>query len=277
MEAVKISSNTLILNEIKYIDGLVSNLLDADVDEILFLDGGSTDGTYELLLEYEKKYPEKIIIIRWKQPDNSMFQNSFRESVRRNVLKDASTGDYVLVIDADERINLDFKQYIKPSKASIVAPWLQLWDGKIRVNTQDDKAWYPGYRVRLMKNDPNLRFQQYANLGIHYNFARNGHRLVFGFIKSPLFKKLFSLYNKLWGFSYKICDKIVIYHLHYHSINEFKQNDLRGNEKNYEIIYVDNPNDGLAYFLSKKQVCCLKTEIQPELSSFLEKYGSKQQ
>jgi glycosyltransferase involved in cell wall biosynthesis len=272
MKTVKISSNTLILNEINYIDGLIRNLLDADVDEILFLDGGSTDGTYELLLDYEKKYPERIIVMRWKQPDNTMFKDAFRESVRRNILKDASTGDYVLVIDADERINLDFKKYITLSKSSIVAPWMQFWGDKIRVNTDDDRVWYPGYRVRFMRNVPELRFQQYANLGIHYNFAQKGHRLYFGFVKTPLFKTLFSIYNRLWGFSYKICDKIIIYHLHYQNLNQFKKNDLRKDEKDYEIISVNSPEEGRSYKLSNKQVCCLSSDVQPELKEFLEKY-----
>ena len=269
---VKISTNTLVLNEIKYIDGLVRNLLDADVDEILFLDGGSTDGTYELLLEYEKQYPERIVVIRWKQPDNTMFKDAFRESVRRNVLKDASTGDYVLIIDADERINLDFKQHITLSKASYATPWYQFWGDKIRVNTHDDRVWYPGYRVRFMRNVPDLRFQQYANMGIHYNFAKKGHRLIFGLNKSPIFKILFSLYNRLWGFSYKICDKIIIYHFHYSNLNQFKQNDLRGNEKDYEIISVNNPAEGASYSLAKKQVCCLNSDIDAELKEFIAKY-----
>jgi len=272
MSTIKISSNTLVLNEVKYIDGLVRNLLDAQIDEILFLDGGSTDGTYELLLDYEKKYPDKVIVIRWKQPDNSMFKDAFRESVRRNVLKDASNGDYILVIDADERINIDFKQYITLSEASYVVPWRQFWGNRIRVNTQDDPAWYPGYRIRFMRNVPDLRFQQYANMGIHYNMAKKGHRLVFGFNKSPVFKTLFALYNRLWGFSYKICDKIVIYHLHYSDLNQFKINDLRKTEKEYEIISVNSPHEGVSYFLSKKQVCCLNSDIQPELKEFIIKY-----
>ncbi|MCD7973499.1 MAG: glycosyltransferase family 2 protein [Candidatus Azobacteroides sp.] len=273
MKEVKISSNTLILNERKYVDGLVKNLLDAQVDEILFLDGGSTDGTYELLLDYEKQYPDRITIVQWKQPANSMFKDAFRESVRRNVLKDISTGDYILVIDADERINLDFKKYIKISKASIAAPWLQLWGDKIRVNTQDDKAWHPGYRVRLMRNVFDLRFQQYSNMGIHYNIAKKGHRLFFGFNKSPLLKTLFSIYNKLWGFSYIICDKIVIYHLHYKNLSEFKKNDLRINEKEYTVIPVNKVEEGMNYNLSDKNVCCLNSEIDPDLQTFLNKYN----
>lgn len=272
---IKISSNTVVLNEIKYIDGLIENLLDADVDEILFLDGGSTDGTYELLLEYEKQYPDKIVAIRWKQPDNSVFKDAFRESVRRNVLKDASTGDYILVIDADERINLDFKKYITNTKHNIAAPWLQFWGDKIRINTPDDKVWYPGYRIRFMKNIPELRFQQYEKMGIHYNIAQKGHRLLFGFNKSPLLKKLFTFYNRLWGFSYKIYDEIVIYHLHYQNLNHFKKNDLRKDEIDYEIILVDSPDAGSDYALSNKQTCCLKSDVQPELVSFIEKYGEK--
>ncbi|MDR2474854.1 MAG: glycosyltransferase family 2 protein [Bacteroidales bacterium] len=269
---IRISSNTIVLNEKSYIDGLVQNLLDANMDEIVFLDGGSTDGTYELLLEYERKYPNRIVAIRWKQPDNSVFGDAFRESVRRNVQKDASTGDYILIIDADERINLDFKQHITLSPASIATPWLQFWGDKIRVNTADDAVWYPGYRVRFMRNVPELRFQQYSNLGIHYNFAQRGHRLIFGFTRSSMWQKLFAAYNRLWGFSYVINEKIIIYHLHYQNLNLFKINDLRKDEKDFEIIAVNNPAEGLAYRLDNQQICCLNSEIQPELKTFMEKY-----
>ncbi|BDU51412.1 glycosyltransferase family 2 protein [Haliovirga abyssi] len=110
--SVTISSNTLVLNEIKHIDGLIKNLLDAKVDEIIFLDGGSTDGTYEKLQEYEEEY-EHIRAIRWKQPRNSEYKLGFRERDRRNLMMDLSTSDCILYIDADERISIDFKEKIK--------------------------------------------------------------------------------------------------------------------------------------------------------------------
>ena len=44
---MNISANVLVLNEYNNIKGLINNLVDANVDEIIVLDGGSTDGTFE--------------------------------------------------------------------------------------------------------------------------------------------------------------------------------------------------------------------------------------
>ncbi len=112
---ITISSNTLILNEIENIDGLIKNLIDAEIDEIIFLDGGSTDGSYEKLLEYEKKY-SFIKAMRWKQPDNSEFKSGFRESDRRNIMKMASSSEYIFYIDADERVSTNLKKEITDKK-----------------------------------------------------------------------------------------------------------------------------------------------------------------
>lgn len=42
--SVTISANVLVRNEIKHVDAFVCNMIDACMDEVVFLDGGSADG-----------------------------------------------------------------------------------------------------------------------------------------------------------------------------------------------------------------------------------------
>jgi len=59
-----VSVITPVLNGIKYLKQSVESVLNQDYPYIehIFVDGGSTDGTLELLREYQKKYPEKIVV-----------------------------------------------------------------------------------------------------------------------------------------------------------------------------------------------------------------------
>ena len=69
--SVTISANVLVRNEIKHVDAFVRNMIDACIDEVVFLDGGSSDGTYERLLEYKVKYSH-IRVLHWEK-DTSLF------------------------------------------------------------------------------------------------------------------------------------------------------------------------------------------------------------
>ncbi|MFZ5366023.1 MAG: glycosyltransferase family 2 protein [Patescibacteria group bacterium] len=60
-------------------------------DEIVVLDGGSTDGTLEII----KKYPVKLV----RQKATGMSYGSWRNQGR-----DETGGDWILYVDADERI-----------------------------------------------------------------------------------------------------------------------------------------------------------------------------
>ena len=58
-EAVRLSIITPVLNGVKYIDGCIQNVVNqkcAGVEHII-IDGGSTDGTAELIKQYAQKYP----------------------------------------------------------------------------------------------------------------------------------------------------------------------------------------------------------------------------
>lgn len=46
--SVTISANVLVRNEIKHVDAFVRNMIDARMDEVVFLDGGSADGVKDI-------------------------------------------------------------------------------------------------------------------------------------------------------------------------------------------------------------------------------------
>lgn len=55
-------------------------------------DGGSSDGTYECLLEYKVKYPY-LRVLHWEQPEGSEYKQGFNEVARRNLMIEASSMD----------------------------------------------------------------------------------------------------------------------------------------------------------------------------------------
>jgi glycosyltransferase involved in cell wall biosynthesis len=148
MKTQTISANILVRNEINNIKGLVENLCEAGVDEILFLDGGSTDGTYEYLAEMEIKEPI-IKLFRWPQPNLSEYKKGFNEVDRRNFLIKQSLSNYILYIDADERVSINIKQLINKKVDAIAISLISYWGKDIRVNSESDKVWYPMAKYRI--------------------------------------------------------------------------------------------------------------------------------
>lgn len=105
-------------------------------DELLVLDTGSTDATLNILSEYPR--------IRVLHQDGI---GNFGRS--RNVLADASTNDWILMIDSDEIMELRLAKTIRalPENPKIVY-------ALYRVNHYRDRAihgciWYPEYCPRL--------------------------------------------------------------------------------------------------------------------------------
>jgi glycosyltransferase involved in cell wall biosynthesis len=143
-----VSANVLIRNELANVDSLVQNLLDAGIDEIVFLDGGSTDGSWELLQAWREREP-RIIPLRWPQPAGSEYKLGFKEVQRRNLMIEASSSSHILYIDADERISLDFKQKIPLASDCVAVSFTSFWDKRIRVNGPDDRVSSAGTGSRF--------------------------------------------------------------------------------------------------------------------------------
>lgn len=84
-----ISAALIVKNEDKYLDGCLASLV-GHVDEIVVVDTGSTDATVSIA----ESHKAKLLHHRWTE--------DFAEA--RNIALDAAAGDWVLYIDADERL-----------------------------------------------------------------------------------------------------------------------------------------------------------------------------
>ena len=85
---MKLSASLIVKNEESCLDSCLSSI--KDVDEIVIIDTGSTDNTREIAT----KYTDKFIENEYKWNDN------FAEA--RNYSLNKTTGDWILIIDADE-------------------------------------------------------------------------------------------------------------------------------------------------------------------------------
>ncbi|MFB8424694.1 glycosyltransferase [Priestia megaterium] len=122
--------------------------------EVLIIDTGSTDGTVEYLKE------QKINLLQTK------WNYSFAD-VRNELIK-AATGDYILMLDADERIN---EEFVEQMKEAIQSNDLS-YEVKILNITDDNKLNSTHINIRLFKNDGNFYYEG----NIHEQLKhRNGH------------------------------------------------------------------------------------------------------
>ena len=89
-------------NSEKYIDNCVKNLFDERVD-ILMVDDGSTDRTYEILESYKEKYPS---IVRVIHQENGGHGEGINQGIKNAI------GKYFKVLDSDDHFNDDYKLFL---------------------------------------------------------------------------------------------------------------------------------------------------------------------
>ncbi|OOF85021.1 glycosyltransferase [Rodentibacter ratti] len=111
------------------------------VDEIIILDSGSTDNTKEIALSYGAKFYE-----------NTDWPGFGKQ---RQIAQQYVTSDYVLWLDADERVTLELRQSIQGAvqqnseNTVFEIPRIsEVFGRKIR-----HSGWYPDYVVRLYRTD----------------------------------------------------------------------------------------------------------------------------
>ncbi len=139
---VKLSVVISAYNEEKNIRDCLESIRWAD--EIVFIDNASQDKT----LEIAKKYTKKTFV----RPNNLML------NVNKNFGFEKATGDWILSLDADERVSPELREEIKsildqdiekieingyriPRKNIIFGKWIQ------------HTGWYPDYQMRLFRRD----------------------------------------------------------------------------------------------------------------------------
>lgn len=145
------------------------------VDEIVILDSGSSDNTKEIALSYGAKFYE-----------NTDWQGFGKQ---RRLAQQYVTGDYVLWLDADERVTQELRQAIQQAVSSDkknavyqIGRLSEVFGRQIR-----HSGWYPDYVVRLYRTE----------------FAQYGDELVHEKVHYPKEAKVVKLKGDLLHFTYK--------------------------------------------------------------------------
>lgn len=172
----KISANIICKDNIKSIELCLQSIKDT-VDEIVVIDGGSKDGTLEIL----EKYNCKVI-------HNHDWQGY---SHQRNLAIENSIGDWILVLDSDEFLSHEFKNNLSKLVNSKVYSgyrfyrrWIQpsqshgpttSTDSIIKQNTKEALFYINATEVkgrykpclRLFRKSPETRFKGPIHEAIH--------------------------------------------------------------------------------------------------------------
>lgn len=135
---VKISAVIITFNEEEQLPGCLASL-DGLVDEILILDSFSTDRTKEVALKFGARFEQHI------------FDGHIQQ---KNRAKDMATHEWVLSLDADEKLSPELKKNLHEQKESLDA------DGYTfnRLNFYKGRpikscGWYPDKKLRLWKKN----------------------------------------------------------------------------------------------------------------------------
>lgn len=139
------------------------------VDEVVIVDGGSTDKTVKIA----KSYGKKVKIIQSDNP--KMFHKNKQKAIME------AKGDWILQLDADEELTKELKEEIKiiiNSKGSQDGYWIprKNWflTGFLMKGGQ-----YPDYTIRLYRNGK-AKFPCYD---VHENVEVKGK---IGYLKNPI-------------------------------------------------------------------------------------------
>jgi len=148
-------------------------------DEIIFIDNSSTDKTQIIA----RKYTDKI----FKRENNLML------NANKNFGFEEASGDWILSLDADERVSSELRKEIQDvlkkevSLSGFKIPRKNIIFGKWIENT----GWYPDYQIRLFKKNKGKFAQKHVHelldvngdVGIfkedivHYNYESIGQFL----------------------------------------------------------------------------------------------------
>lgn len=102
-----ISVAAIIKNEEEHVMGFLDSLVTL-ADEIILIDTGSTDTTVSQIKTWQRKNKCTLRLFRF-QPEGV-----FHFGIARNFSLQHATGDYVLILDADERVSVEFAKTLKP-------------------------------------------------------------------------------------------------------------------------------------------------------------------
>lgn len=163
-ENITISSFSIILNEQKNIKAMLENISPL-FDEIVLVDGGSEDETVKIITQYIKQTKSKHIKLFVRPQEGDRYSKQWNQTEQRNFALKQCTSDWVMMLDADERLDAAFKKIVRDivrSRRSLAyaMPKYHYWqsEDKIRV----DGWWFPNYSYRLWKNFEGIKYEKKA-------------------------------------------------------------------------------------------------------------------
>ncbi len=155
-----ITLSMIVKNEENYLRECLESVKDV-VDEIVIVDTGSTDRT----LEIAKEFSAKIFHFEWV--------NDF--SAARNYALSKSTGDWILYLDADERLSAEsidiLKKEVQTSEKLGINCLVKSFD-------QNDKISQSMRYTRLFKNNPSLKFSGKVHEQIEPSLKENNYKII---------------------------------------------------------------------------------------------------
>ncbi len=160
IQSPKITLSMIVRNEERYLHECLESVKNL-VDQIVIVDTGSTDNTVSIAEEFGS-----IIF-------NFEWENNF--SSARNYALSKSTGDWILYLDADERLTKDSVNEIKNITAQN-----DLLGCRCRVISLDDFNGKPNYMryTRLFKNSPGIKFIGSIHEQIDKSLFANSYKII---------------------------------------------------------------------------------------------------
>lgn len=146
----RISANIICHNNINSIETCLKSMEEL-VDEIVVVDGGSTDGTIDIL----QKYNCRII-------NNPNWQGY---SHQRNLALEASTGDWIIKMDSDEYLSQELRDNLRELASSkfysgyrTFSRWIQKLDDPKYISQVGAKGRYKSV-LRMFRNKAGISYK----------------------------------------------------------------------------------------------------------------------
>lgn len=146
-------------NQKKYIKDSLSVIFNQKTNfkyEVICGDDGSSDGTYEELLEWQKKYPEMCTVVQMPREYGEKYEPIVRVSNNRHAMLKKAKGKYVTFIDGDDYYT-DLEKLQKqvdilekhPDCVACGHPVMMVWENDI--NKRQERCHIADHPVRIKK------------------------------------------------------------------------------------------------------------------------------